>query len=130
MSIKELITIAIENKQFSYSPYSNFKVSSVVYTEDGEIYTGVNIENASYPVSICAERVAISKAISKGNFKIKFLIIVGDAEYTMPCGICKQFMSEFLTKDSKIVIAKNEEEYKVYSMEDLLPYSFSKKDLN
>lgn len=127
--IKELIKLAIENKKNSYSPYSNFRVSSVVLTKKGNIYKGVNIENAAYSVTLCAERSALSSAISAGDREIDTIVITGDSTMTYPCGVCRQFMAEFLDSDSKIVIANSIENYKIYGLEDILPYNFSKKDL-
>lgn len=128
-NIEELIQIALDNKENSYSPYSNFRVSAVVMTKDGEIYKGVNIENASYPATICAERSALAAAISEGARDFDTIIITGDSVDTYPCGVCRQFMAEVLDQDTKIVIANSPTDYKTYSMEDLLPHSFSKKDL-
>lgn len=127
--IKELIKLAIENKKNSYSPYSNFRVSSVVLTKKGNIYKGVNIENAAYSVTLCAERSALSSAISAGDREIDTIVITGDSTMTYPCGVCRQFMAEFLDSDSKIVIANSTANYKIYGLDDILPYSFSKKDL-
>lgn len=127
--IKELIKLAIENKKNSYSPYSNFRVSSVVLTKKGNIYKGVNIENAAYSVTLCAERSALSSAISAGDREIDTIVITGDSTMTYPCGVCRQFMAEFLDSDSKIVIANSTVNYKIYGLDDILPYSFSKKDL-
>lgn len=127
--IKELIKLAIENKKNSYSPYSNFRVSSVVLTKKGNIYKGVNIENAAYSVTLCAERSALSSAISAGDMEIDTIVITGDSTMTYPCGVCRQFMAEFLDSESKIVIANSIENYKIYGLEDILPYNFSKKDL-
>ena len=127
--LEELIELAIENKKNSYSPYSKFRVSSVVLTKKGNIYKGVNIENAAYSVTICAERSALSSAISAGEKEIDTIIITGDSKMTYPCGVCRQFMAEFLDNDSKIVIANSVEDYKIYGLKDILPYNFSKKDL-
>lgn len=128
--LKELIELAIENKKNAYVPYSHFRVSAVVLTKDGEIFKGINIENASYPATICAERSALSAAISQGKKEIDTLVIVGDSDFTTPCGVCRQFMAEFFDEDTKIVIANSPEEYKIFTMEDLLPSSFNKKDLD
>lgn len=127
--IKDLIKLAIENKKNSYSPYSNFRVSSVVLTKNGNIYKGVNIENAAYSVTLCAERSALSSAISAGDREIDTIVITGDSTMTYPCGVCRQFMAEFLDSDSKIVIANSINNYKIYGLDDILPYNFSKKDL-
>lgn len=128
-NIEELIQIALDNKDNSYSPYSNFRVSAVVMTKNGEIYKGVNIENASYPATICAERSALAAAISVGVRDFHTIVITGDSKDTYPCGVCRQFMAEVLDIDTKVVIANSPTDYKTYSMEDLLPHSFSKKDL-
>lgn len=127
--VQKLIKMAIENKENSYSPYSKFRVSSLVLTKKGHIYKGVNIENAAYSVTLCAERSALSSAISCGDRDIDTIIITGDSDYTFPCGVCRQFMAEFLDRDSKIIIAKSTDDYRTYTMEDILPYNFSKIDL-
>lgn len=127
--IKDLIKVAIDNKKNSYSPYSKFRVSSVVLTKKGNVYKGVNIENAAYSVTLCAERSALSSAITEGDRDIDTIVITGDSKMTFPCGSCRQFMSEFLDDDSKIVIANSVDDYKVYGLSDILPYNFSKKDL-
>ena len=128
-SLEDLINIAIENKKNSYSHYSNFRVSSVVLTKKGNIYKGVNIDNAAYSVTLCAERSALSSAISAGDREIDTIVITGDSTMTYPCGVCRQFMAEFLDSDSKIVIANSINNYKIYGLDDILPYNFSKKDL-
>lgn len=128
-NIEELIQIALDNKENSYSPYSNFRVSAVVMTKNGEIYKGVNIENASYPATICAERSALAAAISEGARDFDTIIITGDSVDTYPCGVCRQFMAEVLDTDTKVVIANSKTDYKTYTMEELLPHSFNKKDL-
>ena len=128
-TIEELIEIALANKENSYSPYSNFRVSAVVMTKDGDIYKGVNIENASYPVAICGERSALAAAISQGARDFDTIVITGDSKETYPCGVCRQFMAEFFDETTKIVIANSPDDYKTYTIDDLLPKSFSKKDL-
>lgn len=128
-NIEELIQIALDNKENSYSPYSNFRVSAVVVTKNGDIYKGVNIENASYPATICAERSALAAAISEGARDFDTIVITGDSVDTYPCGVCRQFMAEVLDTDTKVVIANSPTDYKTYTMEELLPHSFNKKDL-
>ncbi|MDD7464101.1 MAG: cytidine deaminase [Anaerococcus sp.] len=128
-NLKELIQMAIDNKKNSYSPYSNFRVSALVVTKTGEIYKGVNIENASYPATICAERSALASCISDGHRDIDYLILTADAKDTSPCGVCRQFMAEFLDEDSKIVLANSVDDYKVYRMDEILPLSFKKDKL-
>ena len=127
--IEKLIEETIKNKKNSYSPYSNFRVSALVKTKSGKIFKGVNIENAAYSPTICAERSALASAISNGEREISYIIINGDSKDTFPCGVCRQFIREFSDSDTKIVIANSTDDYKIYTIEDLLPHSFSKKDL-
>lgn len=127
--IKKLIKEALEIKNKAYTPYSNFNVGCVVKTKTGKIYKGVNIENASYSPTLCAERNALSTAITDGERDFAYIVVTGDSEYTYPCGVCRQFIREFADSDTKIIVAKDVENYKTYTIDDLLPYSFSKKDL-
>lgn len=127
--IEKLIAKTIKNKKNSYSPYSNFRVSALVKTKSGKIFKGVNIENAAYSPTICAERSALASAISNGEREFSYIIINGDSKDTFPCGVCRQFIREFADSDTKIVIANSADDYKIYTIEDLLPHSFSKKDL-
>ncbi|GAA0126757.1 MULTISPECIES: cytidine deaminase [Clostridium] len=130
MDYKELVKEAIEARKNAYVPYSNFKVGAAVITEDGTIYGGCNIENASYGAANCAERTAIFKAISEGHNSIKAIAVVGDqSTYTAPCGICRQVISEFLEEDGKIIVVKNEDDYQIKTLEEILPGAFTKKDL-
>nr|WP_072536914.1 cytidine deaminase [Anaerococcus mediterraneensis] len=127
--IEKLIDLAIKNKDNSYSPYSNFRVSAVLMTKSGKIYKGVNIENASYSPTICAERSAIAAAVSYGEKTIKYIVITGDSPYTYPCGLCRQVIREFADEKTQIIIAKSADDYKIHTIEELLPFSFSKEDL-
>lgn len=128
MEYKELIESALSVLDRSYSKYSKFKVAAAVEMDDGSVYNGVNIENASYGLTICAERSAIANAITNGDSrKINKIAIVNTDSYSLPCGACRQFISEF-TKDAKIIVAKNTGDYKVYNIKDLLPASFSLDD--
>lgn len=128
--IAELIKSALSARGFSYSPYSKFAVGSAVLCADGMIFTGCNIESSSYPVGICAERVALSKAISSGKRDFRAITIVGgivdnsEIEYCPPCGMCRQFLSEFCSANFVVILAKNQQEYKLYRLEDLLPETF------
>lgn len=130
-----LIQAAIDTLRNSYAPYSSFNVSAAVLMESGEIYTGVNVENASYPAGICAERNAISHAISCGEKRIIAIAIVGGAngvisDYCPPCGICRQVMREFCDSEELLVImAKSPEDYKEMTLEELLPESFGPDSL-
>ena len=130
MDYKRLSKIAIDARENAYVPYSKFKVGAAVLTADGSIYTGCNIENASYGATNCAERTAIFKAISEGHKKIKAIAIVGDmSTNTYPCGICRQVIAEFATKDIRIILVKNEENYIIKTMDEILPCAFTKEDL-
>lgn len=124
----ELITKALEVQKMAYVPYSNFHVGAALLTEDNKLYTGCNIEISSYSPTLCAERTAIFKAISEGHRKIKTIAIVGDANPTFPCGVCRQVIREF-GKDATVIIANSEDDYKEYTLDELLPHSFGPEDL-
>ena len=107
LNYKLLLEKAYEGRKNAYAPYSKFKVGAAVLMENGKIYTGCNIENASYGATNCAERTAIFKAISEGNRKICAIAIVGaDDEYTYPCGICRQVIAEFADENTEIILGK------------------------
>lgn len=124
---KNLIEQAKKARENSYSPYSKFKVGAAILTKTGKVYTGTNIENASYGLTICAERTAIFKAVSegeKGNF-IKAVAIILDApEYGAPCGACRQVINEFSEPESYIVMATISGNYRIEQLKTLLPYAF------
>lgn len=128
----QLINLAIQAREKAYSPYSNFKVGAAVLFENGKIYTGCNIENASYGATNCAERTAIFNAVSDGGRVLKAIALIGDPNnYTYPCGICRQVISEFAENgDVKIYIVKNSTDYIETTLEEILPGSFTKKDLD
>lgn len=130
MKNKELINLAIDAKNnSSYTPYSKFKVGAALEMEDGSVYTGGNIEIASYSPTNCAERTAIFKAVSEGKREIKKIAITGDAHDTFPCGVCRQVIREF-GKNPTIIIANSVDDFKEYTLEDLLPHSFGPEDLD
>ncbi|MBE6058647.1 MAG: cytidine deaminase [Clostridium sulfidigenes] len=130
MEIKELVKLAIEAREKAYVPYSKFKVGAAIEMEDGSVFTGCNIENASYGATNCAERTAIFKAVSEGHTIMKKIAIVGDMlAFTAPCGICRQVIAEFAAKDIEIVLIKNQDEYIVKTLEEILPGAFTKEDL-
>ena len=128
--IEKLIDIAIRQLDFSYSPYSGFKVGAALLTKDGEIYTGCNIENASYTPTNCAERTAFFKAVSEGVREFQAICIVGGqngvlTEYAAPCGVCRQVMMEFCDPETfQIILAINKEKYDVFTLKELLPLGF------
>jgi cytidine deaminase len=130
MEIRELVKLAIAAREKAYVPYSKFKVGAAIEMEDGSVFTGCNIENASYGATNCAERTAIFKAVSEGHLIMKKIAIVGDmSTYTAPCGICRQVIAEFAAKDIEIVLIKNQDEYIVKTLEEILPGAFTKEDL-
>lgn len=126
--VQQLIECAIEARQQSYSPYSNFAVGAAILCEDGTIYKGCNIENASYGLTNCAERTAIFKAVSEDHRKFKALAVVADTEGPCaPCGACRQVMNEF--NIPTIIMANLTGHVEIVSIEDLLPFSFSGCDV-
>jgi len=126
---QELIRIALEVRENAYVPYSRFKVGAALLGVSGKVYTGCNVECASYGGTNCAERTAIFKAVSEGERSFTAIAVVGDPKaYTFPCGICRQVMVEF-GRSLEIIVAKNADDYRVYSMDDILPHSFTPDDL-
>ena len=131
MEYNSLIEKAIEARELAYCPYSNFKVGAAALFEDGNIYTGCNIENTSSGATNCAERTAIYNAVSKGNKTLKAIAIIGDIKaFTYPCGICRQVIGEFVeNKDTKIILVKNKDEYILKTFEEIMPGASTKEDL-
>lgn len=128
-SNEELVTAAKEARQNSYAPYSEFRVGAAIETDDGEIYTGCNVESASYGLTVCAERVAIWKAISEGKHKIKNIAVVCDTkELTPPCGVCRQIIWEF-GGNVPVTLANLNGGRETIEMKDLLPRAFDTKFL-
>lgn len=133
--VEKLIDTAIEQLKFSYTPYSNFKVGAALLTKSGKIYTGCNIENASYTPTNCAERTAFFKALSEGVRDFQAICIVGGkdgklTEYTAPCGVCRQVMMEFCNpKTFQIILAVDKERYEIYTLEELMPLGFGPLNL-
>lgn len=126
--LQKLIQAAIEMRKQSYSPYSNFAVGAAVLSNDGYIYGGCNIENASYGLTNCAERTAIFNAVSDGKRNISAIAVVADTDRPCsPCGACRQVIGEF--KIPCIIMANLKGEYKKVTLEELLPFSFSNTDL-
>ena len=132
---RKLVEAALEARKMSYSPYSGFSVGAALLCGDGTVYTGCNIENASYTPTNCAERTAFFKAVSEGHRDFRAIAICGGkngrpAGYCAPCGICRQVMREFCSLDSfQIILAASEEDYRIYSLEELLPVSFGPENL-
>ncbi|HBM76180.1 MAG TPA: cytidine deaminase [Clostridiaceae bacterium] len=129
MDCDMLIKMASKAMKNAYVPYSNFKVGAALLTKAGKVYTGCNVENASYGATICAERTAIFKAVSEGEREFEAIAITADSdEFAYPCGICRQVMLEF-SKDLKIYISNKNGEYKEYTISELLPTGFTKDNM-
>ena len=130
-----LVEAAIEATKFAYVPYSNFKVRAAILADNGKIYTGCNIENASYSPTNCAERTAIFKAVSEGVTKFKKIAVVGGPNgnlenYCPPCGVCRQVISEFADEEFELILGTSKNTYAVYNFfEEVLPLSFTAKEL-
>lgn len=123
--MKELMKMAEKACENSYSPYSGIKIGAAVKTGSGKIYTGTNIENASYGATICAERSAIAKAISDGETVVTAVAVTGDIDdYAYPCGICRQVISEFMNPDMPIAVSGRNMEMKIFKLKELLPSAF------
>lgn len=131
---RTLALAAIEAMKKSYSPYSHFTVGAALLTKDGKIYTGANIENASYTPTVCAERNAIFTAVHQGERNFEAIAIVGGHEgdvkgVTAPCGVCRQVMSEFCSPDFKVILVTSSNgDYEETTLGELLPYTFSLKE--
>ena len=124
MEDQELIELARKAREFSYSPYSKFKVGAALITNEGKVYSGCNIENASFGITNCAERTAIFKAVSEGAREIDTIAIIADSDGPCsPCGACRQAMAEFKVK--RVIMANLKGEVKAVSLAELLPYSFA-----
>jgi len=129
MNYDELINEAILAKEESYSPYSKFRVGAALLGASGKIYRGCNVENASFGATICAERTAMVKAVSEGERKFRAIAVVSDSpDYTPPCGICRQFLSEFGI-DMKVILP-GKEKIKIMELSELLPEAFLPGDLD
>ncbi|MBQ3597742.1 MAG: cytidine deaminase [Clostridia bacterium] len=132
MNDKELITAAFNAMEKAYAPYSGYKVGAALLCKSGKLFTGCNIENASYTPTVCAERTAFFKAVSEGEREFEKIAVVGgkDGNVTdtfMPCGVCRQVMTEFCKADFTVLVAKSADEYCSFTLEQLLPHSFSDK---
>lgn len=128
---ENLIQKAIDQLDYSYAPYSEFKVGAALLCKDGRIFTGCNIENASYGAANCAERTAFFKAVSEGAEDFEAIAIVGGrqgkiSDYCSPCGICRQVMAEFCDAETfRIIMAKSRQDYRQATLAELLPKAFS-----
>lgn len=133
--IQKMIDLAIEQLQYSYTPYSHFKVGAALLTKDGKLYTGCNIENAAYTPTNCAERTVFFKAVSEGEREFRAICIVGGkdgvlTEYAAPCGVCRQVMMEFCNPETfHIILATGKEQYEIFTLKELLPLGFGPANL-
>lgn len=134
-TIEKLIDTALEQLDFSYAPYSGFNVGAALLAKNKAVYTGCNIENAAYTPTNCAERTAFFKAVSEGVRDFEAICIVGGKNkkatgYTAPCGVCRQVMMEFCNpKAFKIILAIDRENYRIFTLEDMLPQGFGPANL-
>ena len=133
MTDLELMRLAEDARAYSYVPYSHFAVGAALLTKDGKVYTGCNIENASYTPTICAERTAVFKAVSEGERDFAAIAIIGgpageQGRFCAPCGVCRQVLREFCALDFRILLG-SVDKVQAYTLEELLPTSFGPSDL-
>ncbi len=128
---KQLIEEAVNMRQKAYCPYSDYQVGAAILTKSGKIYSGCNIENASYPATICAERTAAVKAVSEGEKEFLAIAIAVSGKNTgYPCGVCRQFLNEFADPNMEIYLINRDHEVIEDKFEELFPHGFSGKDMN
>lgn len=126
--LNDLFEAAKAVREKAYAPYSNFLVGAALRTPDGEVFTGCNVENASYPVSVCAEGGAVSAMIAAGHRQIAEAVVIGDAALCTPCGMCRQRLKEFGTDDLIVHVADLNGIRRSFSMDELLPAAFELED--
>lgn len=130
LPIKELIQTALDARKNAYAPYSHYQVGAALLSSDGTIYSGCNIENASYGATNCAERTTFFSAVSEGKRDFLAIAITGGLEgeeisdYAVPCGICRQIMQEFCGDDFQVIVAKSTEDFRQYPFSEILPFGF------
>ena len=135
MTNQQLAAAAVLAKTLAYAPYSNFHVGAALLALDGKVYTGCNIESAAFSPTCCAERTALVKAVSEGVRDFTAIAVTGGpagadgADYCYPCGVCRQMLYEFGGDKLQVIVAKTQEDYRVHSLSELLPYGFGAKDL-
>lgn len=126
MTKQELMQRAIAMLEKSYCPYSHFPVGAALECTDGTVFTGCNIENAGYTPTICAERVAVAKAVSEGHTNFARIAIAGKSQdYCVPCGVCRQVLQEF-APELEVICANGAGETKTFTLKELLPYGFDR----
>ena len=129
MTKQELCTLAIKSMNNAYSPYSGYKVGAALLCDNGKVFTGCNVENSSYGATVCAERTAIFKAVSDGERDFSMLAVAGGKENELsdkflPCGICRQVMSEFCKPEFIVLVVTSENTYKEFTLSELFPNAF------
>lgn len=130
MDKEQVVQAAIEARSRAYAPYSNYSVGAAVLATSGRIYQGCNIENASYGLTICAERVALSSAVAAGEKAFELLVVAGGAEKPgMPCGACRQFIVEWTTPDFPVIVVSASGQRIELSIAELMPYAFDPTSL-
>ncbi|MBF0776165.1 cytidine deaminase [Streptococcus azizii] len=126
MATTDLIDLSIEVSKKAYVPYSHFPIGAVLVAKDGQVFTGVNIENASFGLTNCGERTAIFKAVSEGVLEFSELIVYGETEKPVsPCGACRQVMAEFFEPDLTVTLVAKDKSTVEMTVGELLPYSFT-----
>ncbi|ANF57696.1 cytidine deaminase [Halotalea alkalilenta] len=129
--VQALVTQAIEARRQAYMPYSSFAVGAAILSEDGEVFLGCNIENASYGLTNCAERTAVFKAVSSGQRRFKAIAVVADTlEPVSPCGACRQVLAEFCDEHTRILLANLGGQVCECSIDELLPGAFRARDMH
>lgn len=131
MDYQGLIAQAMKAKESAYAPYSRFRVGAALLTKSGRIFTGCNVENVSFSATNCAERTAVFKAVSEGEKEYEAIALNGDnGDYLPPCGICRQVLAEFCDLEKfQVILANNEEDYRVVTLDKLLPGAFQAGNL-
>lgn len=134
MTDKELLQMAINSMKNSYSPYSDCKVGAALLCKNGKVFTGTNIENAAFGPTVCAERVAVFKAVSEGEKEFSKIAVVGGKGGVIngifaPCGVCRQVLREFCEDDFSILLGETPDSFKTVTLKDLLPLSFSPENV-
>ena len=130
---QSLMDAAVAAREFSYSPYSGYRVGAALLGKSGRVYTGCNVENAGYTPTNCAERTAVFKAVSEGEREFAAIAVVGGTEEAMdsactPCGVCRQVLAEFCPADTPVILG-SPEEWRVLTLGELLPFAFTKENL-
>ena len=128
LSDQELFDRAAAMLDMAYAPYSNYRVGAAILTEDGRVFTGCNVENASYGGTICAERTAAVKAVSEGARRFRAIAIAGERGPAWPCGLCRQVLREF-GQDMRVIVGTKEQAFEVTTLNELLPHGFGPEDL-